>query len=136
MGWSMGHDSRFGKRGRDIGYGVMAFCDHPGCGKEIDRGLSHVCCDQEPHGGERGCGLYFCEAHHSGSTNEHHGLCARCYPRVRKPFEPTFDHPRWVLHKLTDESWQEWRDGHPEEVAEMRERISDTLTEHETKTLT
>ncbi len=43
MGWSLGHDNRWGKFGRDIGYGVPAICDHPGCNAEIDRGLSYVC---------------------------------------------------------------------------------------------
>lgn len=40
MGWSIGFDSNWN---RDIGYGVPAFCDHPGCTAEIDRGLAYVC---------------------------------------------------------------------------------------------
>jgi hypothetical protein len=62
MGWSLGHDNRWGKFGRDIGYGVPAPCDHPGCGAEIDRGLSYVC-GTHPYGGEHGCGLHFCGDH-------------------------------------------------------------------------
>jgi len=115
MGWSIGYDERWK---RDIGYGVPATCDHPGCGKEIDRGLSYVCGGQ-PKGGDRGCGLYFCEDH-----LHHHErlpqLCSRCSPRVLKPFEPTPDTPEWINWKLTDESWQQWRDEHPDEVAAMK----------------
>lgn len=128
MGWSLGYSREWS---RDIGYGVIAFCDHPGCGKEIDRGLSHVCCGERPHGGERGCGLYFCEEHHRGSTSKDHGLCARCCPRVKRSFSPTFDHPTWILHKLTDESWKDWRDENPDEVKRLREQIPDTLSTHE-----
>lgn len=137
MGWSIGHDSRWGKHGRDIGYGVPAYCDHPGCNKVIDRGLAHVCCNQEPYGGEDGCGLYFCSQH--ATPGEH--KCARCaafqeaveawgalpptdsdyYPFPEyQPFDPKPDHPEWVRHKLTDPSWAEWRKTHPDEVAEMR----------------
>jgi len=59
MSWSIGYDSNWK---RDIGYGVPATCDFPGCGKSIDRGLSCVC-GGEPYGGERGRGLYFCGDH-------------------------------------------------------------------------
>ena len=135
MGWSLGHDSRWGKHGRDIGYGVVAYCDHPGCNKVIDRGLAHVCCNMEPYGGECGCGLYFCSDHASPGNH----MCERCvafqeavevwealpadttvpYPRF-EPFHPKPDHPRWVHHKLTDPSWMEWREAHPDEVAELQ----------------
>lgn len=54
MGWSIGYDERWK---RDIGYGVPATCDHPGCEEKIDRGLSCVCANQQPYGGEHGCGL-------------------------------------------------------------------------------
>ena len=40
MGWSIGFDRRWN---RDIGYGVPATCDQPGCGADIDRGLAFVC---------------------------------------------------------------------------------------------
>jgi len=52
MGWSIGFDSRWN---RDIGYGVPAYCDHPKCNEEIDRGLAYVCCGEQPYGGEHGC---------------------------------------------------------------------------------
>lgn len=107
MSWSIGYDSKWK---RDIGYGVPAICDHPGCGEKIDRGLAYVC-GGEPYGGE-GCGLYFCANHRSGL------LCSRC-ANEQPPFSPAPDHPEWIKHKLTDESWQAWRDENPKAVAEL-----------------
>lgn len=120
MGWSYGHDSRWGKCGRDIGYSVPAYCDHPSCGAVIDRGLVHVC-GGEPYGGERGCGLYFCAAHLTPTlcVRGASQLCDRCYPRIRKAFAPTLDHPTWIRHKLTDPSWGVWRKSNPDEVARL-----------------
>ena len=105
MGWAVGYDDNWK---RDIGYGVPAYCDHPGCGAEINRGLAYVCCNELPYGGENGCGLYFC--------NQHRGF--KCNKAHRK-LQPTPDHPEWINHKLSDESWQEWRDANPEEVAAL-----------------
>lgn len=114
MGWSIGEHN-----GRDIGYGVPAICDHPGCGAEIDRGLAYVCGGQ-PYGGDYGCGLFFCHKHKrtAGQSQEHSPLCARCYSG-KSPFEPTPDTAEWVKWKLTDESWRQWRDENPEAVAAM-----------------
>lgn len=123
MGWSLGYDNHWA---RDIGHGVPAFCDHPGCGREIDRGLGCVC-GGEPRGGEKGCGLYFCGHHLTAAGPQR---CERCTPRVKKPFAPTFDHPSWILHKLTDESWKDWRHEHPKDVAHLKEQISTTLFDY------
>lgn len=101
MGWSIGFDERWQ---RDIGYGVPAWCDFPKCCAKIDRGLAYVCCEQEPYGGERGCGLYFCEKHRRYPGDR----CSRCR-YGRKPFTPKPDHPDWIHHKATDPSWAEWR---------------------------
>lgn len=119
MSWSIGYDDKWK---RDIGYGVPAFCDHPDCGKEIHRGLSYVC-GGEAYGGEHGCGLYFCEAHRAHC--EVMGLdvvplCERCGER-KEPFTPSPEHPEWIHHKLTDESWKEWREQNPEAVRVMQE---------------
>lgn len=111
MGWSIGYD---GEWKRDIGYGVPAYCDHPDCNEEIDRGLSYVC-GGEPYGGDRGCGLYFCSKHLYCHTRLPQ-LCERCTPRVKKSFPPKSDHPDWIAWKLTDESWKQWRDENPKEV--------------------
>jgi hypothetical protein len=111
MGWSIGFDTRLN---RDIGYGVPAYCDHPECVARIDRGLSHVC-GGEPFGGEDGCGLHFCGKHLSGYPQR----CERCSAR-RAPFGKTPEHPAWIEWKLTDPSWQTWRDENPSEVATYR----------------
>jgi len=114
MGWSIGYDSNWK---RDIGYGVPAVCDHPDCNEEIDRGLAFVC-GGEPYGGERGCGLYFCGRHMTVSAFGPQ-LCERC-ARKRKPYEAKPDSRVWVDWKLTDPSWQQWRDENPDEVERMK----------------
>jgi hypothetical protein len=114
MGWSIGFDSRWK---RDIGYGVPAVCDFPGCNEEIDRGLSYVC-GGEPYGGEDGCGLYFCTTHLSVRGNKRQ-QCSRCI-NYRQPFTPKHDTLEWVRHKLTDESWERWRQESPKEVRELQ----------------
>ena len=120
MSWALGYDE---KHSRDVGYGVPAYCDHPCCMAEINRGLSFVC-GSEAYGGENGCGLYFCAKHlrfHSSPHRlSHLQLCERCFSE-EEPFLPTADHPSWIMHKLTDESWKQWRDENQEdEVERMR----------------
>src|SRR5262245_35196468 len=114
MGWSIGWDSTWR---RDIGYGVPALCDHPDCKTVIDRGLAYVCGD-EPYGGDRGCGLYFCGEHQVGD----HQRCERCVKR-RKAFTPKPDVPRWLRWKLRDDSWAQWREENPAEVEAIRVRL-------------
>ena len=58
MGWA---DCGTDDLGRPIGYGHTAECDHTGCSEKINRGLAYVCGTM--HGGEGGCGLYFCDDH-------------------------------------------------------------------------
>jgi len=113
MSWSIGYDSKWQ---RDIGYGVPAWCDHPGCKEKIDRGLAFVC-GGEPYGGDRGCGLYFCSNHlyYRGRLKQ---LCSRCV-NSRPPFSAKPEHPEWMNWKLTDESWQQWRNENPEAVKEL-----------------
>jgi hypothetical protein len=110
MGWSIGYDDNWK---RDIGYGVPATCDHPGCGEKIDRGLGYVC-GGDPYGGDEGCGLYFCGRHQVGYKQR-----CQCCVDGKEPFKPTPDHPEWIHWKLTDESWQQWRDENPDEVAKL-----------------
>lgn len=120
MGWSVGYDDRWK---RDIGYGVPATCDRPGCGKDIDRGLAFVC-GGEPFGGEQGCGLFFCEDDLLyGDAVPHTQLCDRCRA-AEPPFDPAPDTREWIGHKLADESWRPWRDENPEAVAVMRHGLA------------
>ena len=99
MGWSIGYEI---KRRRYIGYGVPAYCDHPGCDEEIDRGLGFKC-ERE----ECGCEKFYCSAHR-------YTVDAHTYdPPPRRV------HPDWREHQLADESWAKWRDENPDEVAEL-----------------
>lgn len=114
MGWSIGYDDKWN---RDIGYGVPAWCDHPGCDAEIDRGLSYVC-GGEPYGGDEWCGLYFCYKHLYFSNAGKYQVCARC-EQGHRPFNASQDHPRWLCFKANDPSWKEWRAEHPTELRDV-----------------
>lgn len=98
MSWAVGHDPNWH---RDVGYGVPAQCDHPDCREDIHRGLAYLCGD-DIYGGEHGCGLFFCTRHGGGT------ICERC-ESGQAPFEPTLDTDEWINHKLTDPSWEQWR---------------------------
>jgi hypothetical protein len=117
MGWSIGYDKNWQ---RDIGYGVPAECDHPGCFEEIDRGLSYVC-GGEPYGGAHGCGLYFCSKHlyMAGDAKNNAQLCLRCR-YGKKAYHPKPDLKVWIEWKLNDESWQQWREQNPEAVEALK----------------
>jgi hypothetical protein len=119
MGWSLGSD-----QGRDIGYGVPAYCDHPECNEVIDRGLAYVC-GGDVVGGEFGCGLFFCSDHLGYVVKENEPMspqlcdcCAKRYSDEESEefFDPKPDHPDWIRHKLTDESWEQWRSENPDWV--------------------
>lgn len=114
MGWSIGYDEKWN---RDIGYGVPAWCDHPGCDAVIDRGLSYVC-GGEPYGGDEGCGLYFCSKHLYFSNTADHQVCARCV-NSHRPFNPSQDHPDWLCFKKHNQSWAKWRAEHPTELRDV-----------------
>lgn len=121
MGWAIGYDSNWD---RDVGYGVPAICDAPGCSREINRGLIHVC-GGEPYGDVYGCGLFFCLDHLRYRWFPLPGLykrvCKRC-EHYKPPYKrPKADTAEWINHKLTDESWAEWRNDNPTKVAEMQE---------------
>jgi hypothetical protein len=113
MGWSIGYDDDWG---RYIGYGVVAYCDHPKCKKVIDRGLAYVC-GGEPYGGTHGCGLFFCEGELFYVVRGKRAvqLCERCAEK-KAPFKPKPEHPRWLRHLLKDPSWAEWRKKYPKKV--------------------
>ena len=110
MGWAVGFDSNWK---RDIGYGVPSICDHSECNEEIDRGISYVC-GEEAYGGEKGCGLYFCEKHlYFSKHDDDPRLCEKCCDR-EQPFTPSPDTEEWREWKKTDDSWKPWRDENPE----------------------
>lgn len=116
MGYSIGT----GENGRDIGYGVIAICDKPGCDEKIDRGMSYCC---GGYVGDHGCGLYFCTKHLQFvdvREPEERGVteplefgdtftgCDRC-AKGKPPYEPKGEHPDWMWWKLNHHSWKTWR---------------------------
>lgn len=87
MGWAhCGKDSK----GRSIGYGVPAICDHPGCKTKIDRGLAYACGGMhgnETLGGHRDgdievCDEYFCEDHRRYNAVADTSVCFTCDVRL------------------------------------------------------
>lgn len=116
MGWSIGTNCQ----DRDVGYGVPAICDYPGCNNEINRGLSYVCGDMHD-GGDYGCGLYFCENHLTISDKWGVSICDRC-ENNELPYEPKKDSLEWIQWKLIDDSWYEWRKQNPNQTKRLYER--------------
>lgn len=121
MSWSIGYNS---KQKRDIGYGVPSICDHPGCNKEINRGLSYMCGD-DLYGGEYGCGLYFCEEHLFLHETRKGQFCACCIKDSNHSFTPTPDTLEWINWKMTDESWAQWREENPELVKDYKIKLGE-----------
>ncbi len=142
MGWGLGYNSKWH---RDIGYLVPAYCDHPECNAEIDRGLAFLCGGSSMS--DHGCGLYFCAKHLFASfgfdDDDCPQLCERCVmldPPEDEDDEPNeyldedgnanekwpgeFDakpeHPSWMRHVVTDVSWEVWRRENPKDVAKFR----------------
>lgn len=109
MGYSVGYDHT---HQRDVGYGVPAICEHPDCNEEIDRGMGHACGGGFP---DDGCGRYLCAKHGGGCCE-----CDACADE-QEPYPLKPDHPDWIKHKLTDESWAEWRAQNPAWVAAQLE---------------
>ena len=119
MSWAIGYDDTWK---RDIGYGVPAYCDYPGCEKKINRGLAYVCCEQQPYGGGNGCGRYFCPEHtmiNYGPDDEDEEPC--CAHEDADHIAP--EHPDWIRHKLTDITWHQWCLENPDEVKRLKEAL-------------
>ena len=126
MGWQIGANSD----GRDVGYGVPAICDHPDCTEEIGRGVDNACGGMHD-GGQLGCGRYFCDSHltfHDPETGQRSTfVCARC-ANGEDPFPAKPDTREWMLFKLTDDSWAEWREQNPNEVDAMARSVAELTT--------
>lgn len=130
---------------RWAGYWVPAYCEHPDCNKEIDRWMSYACW-WEPFS-EYWCDRYFCEEHmdflainqdgevvkdedyeiEKEDSYEFIEWCERC-KEWKDPFPYKQEHPNWLKHILTDESWEEWRNNSPKEVLKYKEELNDLLT--------
>jgi hypothetical protein len=101
MGWmNCGSDSQ----GRPIGYGFEATCDHPGCKKEIHRGLSYACGGM--HGeDEISCEKYFCEEHSQNwveHCGQYHQVCDECAKELLETEEWRVDEEEGVLKYAAD----------------------------------
>lgn len=70
MGWSHGVIN-----GKEVGYGVIATCEHPGCTTRIDRGLAYAC-GGSPGEDEHSCNGHFCYEHLYAS--KHGFVCEEC----------------------------------------------------------
>lgn len=120
------------------GYGVPAYCNHPDCNEEIDRGMPYAC-GGEPFS-ELGCDKYFCtkHLHYTGfkrdGTDERCDheedcecefveVCERCADVSELEFDRKPEHPTWVKHVLTHGSWQKWRHENPDLVEEYKQML-------------
>lgn len=88
MGWSYGIDGN----GREMGYSVVAQCEHPKCRKIIDRGLAYRCGPLGSEtGSEPGCGRFFCGEHLffavAVSAAPGGGFCEECLLGLDEPDE-------------------------------------------------
>ncbi len=109
MGYSLGQNYA----GRDIGYGVPALCDAPGCNVEIDRGMDWQC-DRTTIS----CAHFFCSKHrHTHSCREFN----------RGKLTPKPDIPKWVWWKMTAPSWQKYRDELPAPEFKSMQAIADAF---------
>lgn len=110
MGWAVGWDF---DHGRHRGYGVPAFCDAKECREEIDRGLGFVCECDEHRDDDLACTIFVCGEH----------SCADVEESALPP-----EHPDWLRHVLTDESWENWRDEEPALVETYRAQLAEATT--------
>ncbi|MBE3670940.1 hypothetical protein BOO25_18600 [Vibrio navarrensis] len=93
------------KSGRFIGYAIEAICDHPGCNKEINRGLSYVCGTM--HGeDEISCDKYFCEEHKSNYVTFDDGrgahICDECAKQLLESEEYVVDEDEGDITRVAD----------------------------------
>lgn len=140
MGYSV-YDQTINGQERDAGYGVVAYCDHPGCFVTIDRGIGYACCDNPSH--TASCGGFYCEDHRykyvyedeiedmdpeelarlglsKGDTAHDLDGILRC---THEPIESK-DHPVWAAHVATDETWAEWRSKCPEQFQQLQDNAA------------
>lgn len=90
------------KQGRLIGYAHEGLCDHEGCTKTIDRGLSYSCGGM--HGeDEHSCDKYFCPEHLEWTLDlgdEYKNVCEECMVRLTTSGDYLLNVEDWVIRKL------------------------------------
>ena len=126
---------------RISGYGVPAYCDHPNCMNEIDRGMAYACC-----GGihrSESCGGFYCSEHEAPiiSEDELEGLddeekqdvlesyglseaplfdeCGIAYICNHPPIEFK-EHPHWIKHISNDSTWSTFRENDAEKFNALK----------------
>lgn len=100
------------------GYGVVARCDYPECSVEIDRGFSYACGGDGPL--DHTCGGYFCGEHQnydyadedSDDMGDLENIVCLHSPEDRDMAKP--EHPDWIKHVETDDTWEEFRTLYPD----------------------
>ena len=90
--------------GRWQGYGVTAYCDHDGCKNKIDRGMGY-----EYNGVYRTTApdIFVCSDH-------------QCSDLKNIGIDLKKEHPEWLNHILSDDSWEKWRVENPKIVEQYR----------------
>lgn len=138
MGYSV-YDQKINAVPRDAGYGVPAYCDHPGCFEIIDRGMGYACCGDPLH--TASCGGFYCKEHRyqlvyqddlqemsdedlkrlgidsreERAHDEDDGII-RC---IHQPIELKTT-KEWADYIAQDESWQTWRNKFPEDFKKLQ----------------
>lgn len=142
MSWVIGFSEN---QNRDVGYGILAICDHPECTAEIDRGLAYICCEDINH--NACCGAFYCAEHRENyvygdeiddmedeelealnidvESQEvfdavENGDIVRCR---HEPIQPNKENAAWLEHVLKDESWSQWREENPAKVTAYQEAL-------------
>lgn len=115
MSWAVG-DDRY--HGRFRGYGVPAYCDAKGCRAKIDRGFGYVCegtdCARPGEDGEDGVDCFDLDPLEKSLF-----VCGQHTCRDVDESDLPPEHPEWVEHLLTDESWERWRLENPDRAKAM-----------------
>lgn len=107
MGWSIGWDS---DHGRWRGYGVPAYCDAKGCMVEIDRGLGWVC---DAHLGDE-----------DFNDEDHPVFVCGKHTCADVDWSDVPEHPTWLEHVLSDDSWAQWRTDNPARALAYRDALT------------
>ncbi len=105
MGYSIGFNNT---TKRNIGYEVPCHCDHPGCDKIINRGMSYSS-DIENSKTNCDAGIFLCEEHMIHISEEecdNYKDCSHCEIGII-PLKD--DCQEWIDHKLKHDSWAAWR---------------------------
>ena len=92
--------------GRWQGYGVPSYCDYTGCMHKIDRGMGYA---------------------HPGAVDDNNVFCCSKHEQIDvESFDVNYEreHPEWLTHILSDETWKQWREEEPEIVEKYKKLLS------------